>query len=91
MVGGVCGAKRPANSGTRAERFPSRRAFRERLRLRVRAAFGNPLLQLFRGDRAVLPAIRTDDSIHAHSFLFAFAGGAAQIRADTAFRICYKV
>src|SRR5579859_4834613 len=74
-----------------AERFPFRRTLRERVRLRVRAAFGDPLLQLLRGHRAILPAIRADDSIPAHLFLFTFYGGVPHIRAHTAFGTRYKV
>jgi len=74
-----------------AQRAPSRRALRERLRLGIRAAFSNPLPQLFPGYRAVLPAVRADDLIHAHLFLFAFDSHAPQIRANTAFGARHKV
>jgi hypothetical protein len=49
------------------------------------------LPQLFPGYRAVLPAVRADDLIHAHLFLFAFDSHAPQIRANTAFGARHKV
>src|ERR1035437_3047867 len=63
ITGGIGGAKCPANSGC-AERVPFRRAGSERWRLRVGAAFGNPLPQLPGGCRAVFSAVHSNDFIH---------------------------
>jgi len=47
---------------------PFRCALRQRLRLHIGAAFGNPPPQLLGGRRTVDFAVRSDDSVHEKPF-----------------------